>query len=66
VRLSREELEKLACWIDLLVPYCGDYAEANLWSAQELKKFRRFEAKRQQMDELDRAAVLEMQGASRR
>jgi len=26
VALSREELDKISCWIDLLVPYCGDYA----------------------------------------
>ena len=32
VRLSREEMDKLACWIDLAIPYCGDYAEANLWT----------------------------------
>lgn len=28
VVLSREELDKLALWIDLLVPYAGDYTEA--------------------------------------
>ncbi len=28
VVLSREELDKLALWIDLLVPYAGDYIEA--------------------------------------
>ncbi len=32
VRLSHEELEKISCWIDLLVPYCGDYTEANVWA----------------------------------
>jgi len=28
VKLSREELDRIATWIDLLVPYCGDYTEA--------------------------------------
>ena len=28
VTLSREELDKFALWIDLLVPYAGDYLEA--------------------------------------
>ena len=66
VRLSREELEKLACWIDLFVPYCGDYTESNLWSAQELEKFRHYDDKRQRMDELDRAALRELQPATTR
>jgi len=30
-QLSREEYEKIAAWIDLVVPFCGDYLEANLW-----------------------------------
>ena len=36
VKLSREELDKVACWLDLLVPYCGDYREANAWTAEEM------------------------------
>ena len=28
VRLSHDEMETIACWIDLLVPYCGDYTKA--------------------------------------
>jgi hypothetical protein len=63
VRLTREEFEKLACWIDLLVPYCGDYTESNIWGPQEIEKFRRYDAKRKRMDELDRAAIREMSGA---
>jgi len=35
VRLTAEESAKIACWIDLLVPYCGDYLEANAWSPEE-------------------------------
>jgi hypothetical protein len=50
VRLTRAELDTIACWIDLYVPYCGDYTEANLWSTQELEKFRRFEAKRRSFE----------------
>jgi hypothetical protein len=46
VKLSREELDKIACWLDLLVPYCGDYREANAWSDAEKRKYDRFEAKR--------------------
>jgi hypothetical protein len=46
VRLSPEELEKIACWIDLLVPYCGDYLEANTWTTSEMRKYRRYADKR--------------------
>lgn len=46
VRLSREEWEKIACWIDLLVPYCGDYFEANIWTTGEMRKYRRYADKR--------------------
>lgn len=33
VRVSQEEKERVACWIDLLVPYCGSWLEANTWDA---------------------------------
>lgn len=46
VRLSREELAAIACWIDLGVPYCGDYEEASIWSDEEREKYRRFLEKR--------------------
>ncbi|HLB72840.1 MAG TPA: hypothetical protein VJJ98_02375 [Sedimentisphaerales bacterium] len=49
VELSREEIEKIACWIDLLVPYCGDYMEGNCWNEDELKKYLHFQAKRDAM-----------------
>ena len=35
VKLSREELDKIACWMDLLVPYCGNYREANAWTRKK-------------------------------
>ncbi|MCP4312340.1 MAG: hypothetical protein GY790_13835, partial [Bacteroidetes bacterium] len=35
VTLSREELDKFACWIDLLVPYCGDYDENTNWTTED-------------------------------
>lgn len=57
VRLSREEYEKIACWIDLLVPFCGDYTEANIWTPAEMEKFRRYEEKRQAMDRVELDAV---------
>ncbi|MHB9005892.1 MAG: HzsA-related protein, partial [Limisphaerales bacterium] len=53
VRLSREELDKLACWIDLLVPYCGDYTEAGAWTDAERKTFERYADKRRRMEDLE-------------
>jgi hypothetical protein len=51
VKLSTEDLEKLAAWIDLYVPYCGDYTEANAWSNDEVKKYSHFMEKRKMMEE---------------
>jgi hypothetical protein len=53
VRLSREEHDKLACWIDLLVPYCGDYLEANAWDEGERRKFQRYADKRRRMEQIE-------------
>lgn len=50
VRLTREDMEKIACWIDLFVPFGGDYLEANIWTKAELEKYRRYQAKRQRFD----------------
>ncbi|NOZ22014.1 MAG: hypothetical protein GXP25_13110 [Planctomycetes bacterium] len=44
VRLSQKEKDILACWIDLLVPYCGDYTEA--MAEDQVARYRHFEAKR--------------------
>ncbi len=57
VTLSQEDLDKLACWIDLYVPYCGDYLEANAWNDDELRKYERFLAKRKQMEDIDRQSL---------
>jgi hypothetical protein len=50
VKLSREEMDKVACWIDLLVPYCGDYVEANAWSREEAERYEHFVAKRKRAE----------------
>ena len=49
VVLTREELDKIACWIDLFVPYCGDYTEANAWDEDGQALYARFLTKRQKM-----------------
>jgi hypothetical protein len=60
VKLSREELDKLAFWIDMLIPYCGDYFEANAWNDKELEKFEYYEKKRRDMRELDKQNTLRL------
>ncbi len=60
VRLARPELDKIACWIDLLVPYCGDYPDANAWSKKEREQYEHFAKKRRRMEELDRQSVREL------
>lgn len=57
VKLSREEMEKIACWIDLLVPFCGDYTEAGAWSEAEKKKYAHFQAKRERLAALERENI---------
>ncbi|NQT37878.1 MAG: hypothetical protein HQ581_10335 [Planctomycetes bacterium] len=57
VKLSPEETDKLACWIDLAVPYCGDYTEANLWSAKDRQLYERFTAKRRIEEEREQANI---------
>lgn len=49
VALSGEEQEKLACWIDLAVPFCGEYTEANHWSQREKDWYRRQVEKQQRL-----------------
>jgi len=60
VKLSREELETIACWIDLLVPYCGEYLEANAWSEEELKKYEHFATKRLRMEEIEQDNIRDL------
>ena len=60
VKLTRAELDTLACWIDLYVPFCGDYTEANAWTPQEVEKYQRYLTKRQGMEELERRNIAEL------
>lgn len=57
VKLAQEEMDKLACWIDLLVPYCGDYTEANAWSPEDQAKYAYFQRKRDRLEQLERRHI---------
>ena len=39
VRIDERSLRILAMWMDLLVPYCGDYTEDNNWTRDERAKY---------------------------
>ncbi|MBL7219383.1 MAG: hypothetical protein ISS69_04655 [Phycisphaerae bacterium] len=60
VKLSEQELAIIACWIDLLVPYCGDYAEAGAWNDGDHAKHKRFMDKRRRMEAIEAANIQEM------
>lgn len=67
VKLSREELDKIACWIDLLVPYCGDYMESNAWSKEAVAEYLKRVQKREESEAQEKIAIkafLESKGAS--
>ncbi|MDO5308160.1 MAG: hypothetical protein Q4G03_01485 [Planctomycetia bacterium] len=64
VKLDEVSIRKLALWIDLLVPYCGDYREENIWTPEERATYAYYWAKHEQARlendaniELYRAAV---------
>jgi hypothetical protein len=59
VTLSREETDKIACWIDLAVPFCGDYLEANIWSKDDMAKYLHFLDKRKRMEEVEQRNIRE-------
>jgi len=59
VRLSRAERETLACWIDLAVPFAGDYTEAHAWNARDVEKYDRFLRKRRTMEALEARNITE-------
>jgi hypothetical protein len=62
-KLSRAELDRIACWIDLAVPFCGDYIEAHAWTDAEKERYARFLAKRSALADLDTRNVGEFLAA---
>lgn len=60
VTMTREEMDKISCWIDLLVPFCGDYREANVWTPAEVAKYERYFEKRRAMEALEKENIAEL------
>lgn len=53
VQLSQKEKDLLACWIDLLVPFCESYEEASAWDNDAQAKNARYWEKKVWSDERD-------------
>ena len=57
VKLSREELDKLAAWIDLAVPFSQGYIDQNAYDAKQMAQFERFYNKRKYCELMERRAI---------
>ena len=58
VNISDEERRIFACWIDLLIPFCGSYTEANRWTDAERTEYLRFIEKRRALADAERCEIL--------
>ncbi|MBN2163166.1 MAG: hypothetical protein JXR25_09315 [Pontiellaceae bacterium] len=52
-KLNREQLDKFIAWIDLGVPFCGDYYESAAWSDGDRALYDRAMDKRNRLARLD-------------
>ena len=55
--IAAPDVARLAMWVDLGVPFCGDYTESDAWNAQERAKYQQYKAKRDRADAEDRATL---------
>ena len=46
VKVSENEKRTFACWLDLLIPFCGSYTQHNTWTEAEKAEYRYFQEKR--------------------
>jgi hypothetical protein len=53
VVLTPEEKRLIACWIDLCVPFCGSYTEANQWNDVQKATYAYYENKRATLAEIE-------------
>ncbi|MEN6497102.1 MAG: hypothetical protein ABFD16_22640 [Thermoguttaceae bacterium] len=61
VRLTDAERRIVACWIDLAVPFCGSYAQANTWNRKETELYEYFQMKRVRFAEEEIANIQALQ-----
>lgn len=53
VALSQEEYDKLSAWMDLGVPFCGSYTEANCWDKADAEWFQSRLDLRKRMEDIE-------------
>jgi hypothetical protein len=58
VKLSADELDRFATWIDLLVPFCGDYTEA--MNEPNIPRYLHFLTKRKRMEVLEAQNIADL------
>jgi hypothetical protein len=46
VQVSENEKRTFACWLDLLIPFCGSYTQHNTWTDAEKAEYGYFQEKR--------------------
>ena len=46
VKVSENEKRTFACWLDLLIPFCGSYTQHNTWTDEEKAEVGYFQEKR--------------------
>lgn len=56
-KLTSAEIDVFRLWIDLLVPFVGEYREANNWTAEELEYYNKYDEKRNRYQEEELASV---------
>jgi hypothetical protein len=57
VTLTQEELDKIACWIDLGVPFCGHYVEASAWPPRAQAEYAYYQHKRDRMAAIEQENI---------
>ncbi len=60
VQVTEAERRVIACWIDLAVPFCGSYAQANTWSEEERRLYNYHQTKRVAFAEQEMKNVKEL------
>jgi len=60
VKLTDEEMDKFVTWIDLAVPFAGDYKEANAWSEGEQERYNYYYNKRKEQEEIEQHNIREL------
>ena len=59
VKISEAELNKIAAWMDLNVPFVGEYDEMNIWNDEQKEYYRKKMEIRGEMEAIDAENIRE-------